>query len=273
MSDLFPADRLCMLCSYRSIEYNRFGIVQNGEINAKTHQTTNSGLICTKCNGFVCRKCIASLHPVMMKDSKHFLSTTLVEHYSNLLSVPEGTSAISPLNYIGHCCIVGCGQQVLECDADTPASLSGETARLSGCVYFPEFDLFIDSTFDNVDVHILGAEYSSSPLSKKRSIDRLLEGDGFSNISSKGRWHCVIPHEYACKIRNEAPIANGSNPTDWKVTTFRKIRIKCPHMSDKYKEYKVSLYCLHLNFFFLFFSLIKLSKTFLFDQLFGRHTL
>ena len=105
---LFNAERLCMLCSYRSIELKQFGKVRKGVINAKTHQKTNTGLICTKCNGFVCVRCIEKIVPFMSSNCKHFISQDLYEHYKTAATMPLKTFC-TPVDYIGHCCIVSSG--------------------------------------------------------------------------------------------------------------------------------------------------------------------
>ena len=277
---LFNATRLCLLCSYRSIEVKQFGKTRKGEINAKTHQITNSGLVCPKCDGFVCHNCISFLVPTMKLDSKHFQSTELLDHYSHAIAYPTSTVR-SPPNYIGHCCLIevpgeiknsqkaskyqttkaessrtgSCDTRdissgtIFEQTTDHSCSSSSATtshggqstdhssssksskrtsAALSGCIFYPEFNIFIDSPFDCVDVHALGEEcsYKHNCL-KRRSNGDMPKPTKICNLN--GRWHCVIPDNSAIKLEKISPSINGKIPSSWKVCFLRRIKVKTPH--------------------------------------------
>ena len=272
---LFNASRLCLLCSYRSIELKQFGKTRNGEINAKTHQTTDSGLICSKCDGFVCHNCISLLVPAMKLDSKHFQSTDLLDHYSHAVEHQKSTSR-SPPNYLGHCCLIELptvthnasttipkcqstkreSNPIASCDTSnepknnhscsSASSKNSPSAQqiavpstsksshkttspaLSGCIFYPEFNIFIDSPFHCVDVHALGEECSDEYNCLKRKMNR--DSPKPTRICNlPGRWHCVIPHNSARKLEKISPLSNGKIPSFWNVCLLRKIKVKLPH--------------------------------------------
>ncbi len=264
---LFKADRLCLLCSYRSIEWKQFGKVNKaGEINAKTHQKTNSGLICSKCDKFVCIRCIKMILPAMSSDSHQFLSTDLLDHYQSALSMP--IRSVSTLgNYIGHCCSIGIDStppvssdaisNIIQSDnhpsstyqncpsaMSTPPEITTNTeikvGRLSGCIFFPEFELFIDSPLDCMDIHAVGPEhrYESNRLKRGSTGDPSLERKKVCFLPA--RWHCVISHEEALRVNELAPQSNSKTlPISWTTKLLHKIKINLPHNSSKKK---VSIY-------------------------------
>ena len=265
---LFKADRLCLLCSYRTIEWNQFGKVnKHGEINAKTHQKTNNGLTCTRCKSFVCIRCIEKIVPFMSSDSHLFLSTDLLNHYKKAVSMP--VNSLSTIeNYIGHCCIIGtdtsssASDSMKEdprssnnesvspsCHHPTKYSVSNSVGRLSGCIFFPEFHLFIDSPFDCMDIHAVGPEYIHKANVSKRTATGVPSTERNKECSLPARWHCVIPHEEALRANELAPQRNSKIiPSTCSHTVFHKIKINVPHDS---KQIKVSIvYVIVLGFSF-----------------------
>ena len=252
---LFNAERLCLLCSYRSIEFKQFGKIRDGETNAKTHQKTNTGLICTKCNGFVCLDCIKVLVPTMLKDSKHFISTSLLDSYIEAIALLPN-KIVSPSAFIGHCCNIDTdtspASTLPKQDDDLQRKNHSNVGRLSGCIFFPEFDIFIDSPMDCMDIHAVGAEYDYSVNDLKRSIDGK-PSPRTKNFYLDARWHCVIPHEYAVLVNDISPIANENIPTTWNESIFRKIRIKSPHNRKIMKVSKFKYYLflsINIDFFY-----------------------
>lgn len=277
---LFNASRLCLLCSYRSIDLKQFGKTKKGEVNAKTHQTTDSGLICSRCDGFVCQNCISILVPALKHDSKHFQSIELLNHYSKALQRPTSTPS-SPPNYVGHCCLIEVQADKHKASATIPKckipqddtkpisstgtsnelkneqscsssaskassaqqivepSMSKSTQKrpspaLSGSIFYPEFNIFIDSPFQCVDVHALGEECSDEYNCLKRKVNH--DSPKPRRVCNlPGRWHCVVPYDSAKKLEKISPKGNGKIPSFWNVSLLHKIKVKLPHSSNEFK--------------------------------------
>jgi len=273
---LFRAERLCMLCSYRSIEWNQFGKVRrDGTVNAQTHQKTNTGLTCTKCNGFVCIGCIKKILPYMSSHAKHFVSQDLYGHYQTAAAMPLDNFH-TPDCYIGHCCIVGTVPPSISSpppstsstnnpkrDSSSPPVPSTNTStvpskdavdstsisskkgadlsddclnfsesvgRLSGCIFFPEFEMFIDSPLDCMDIHAVGPEHQYTVNNSKRNANGEPSVERKKECYLPGRWHCVISHCVAVELENLAPQSNDAKlPTDWRIKVFNRIKINLPH--------------------------------------------
>ncbi len=130
--------------------------------------------------------------------------------------------------------------------------------RLSGTIHFPEFDLFIDSPMDCMDIHAVGAE---SNYVVKNKLKRNKEGNlkpPTAEVYLPARWHRVVPHLFAVSVDDKAPEANAPLPESWNCTIFRNIKVKQPH-SLEYKKVsnylitKISIknvFCSSLIFFF-----------------------
>ena len=295
---LFRAERLCMLCSYRSIEWNQFGkIRRDGTVNAQMHQKTNTGLICTKCNGFVCIGCIKNILPFMSSHAKNFVSQDLYDHYKTAAIMPL-KNFHTPDSYIGHCCVVGivpppissppCTSSNPELDSSSPnvpststvpstlgdqshhhlkdvdttlsngAELSDDAlnssegvGRLSGCIFFPEFEIFIDSPLDCMDIHAVGPEHQYTINKSKRNLKGESSFERKKECYLPARWHCVIPHYVAVEVENLAPASNDETlPTDWRIKALNRIKINLPHNN----KIKVSiLFTLHFYSRILFY--------------------
>ena len=238
---LFKAKKLCHLCSYRSIEFKQFAEVKKGVSNTRTFQKSNIGLTCTKCNGFVCIDCMQLLVPVMSRDAKHYCNHDLLDAFKEAIS-PFSKIIKTPVDYIGHCCTISRPSRL-------PASAEGDevihkmpfsncpdlTPRLSGCIFFPEFDIFIDSPMNCMDIHAVGAEVKNVVRKAKR------KRSGKPTPPQKieylpARWHCVVPHPFALENNSKAPIRNGVLPAGWKMMFLRKIKIKSPHNNQIIKK-------------------------------------
>ena len=169
----YKPEKLCLLCSYRTIvELKQFGKTKSGILNTRTFQRTNHGLACTKCHQYICIDCINLVVPLMAKDKHLFVNTQFVDALEDV-SGKQPSRIKTPQGFIGHCCllkdvIVPTNQFV----SKNVSSLSSipKHSTLSGSIYFPEFDLFIDSPFDCMDIHAVGAEYNmiNSPVKKRK---------------------------------------------------------------------------------------------------------
>ncbi len=222
------ASRLCLLCSVRSIEVNQFGKEIKGVKNIKSFQKTNVGLNCSKCKGLVCVDCMSQLVPVMKKDSKHFISQSLLNGFNKALhSMSNNNIPLS--DHIGHCCVIS--SPTLPKRSVLPSS--PKVGRLSGCIFFPEFDIFIDSPLECMDIHALGEETSVSSQCLKR------KQSGSDTVKKKtvlldARWHCVIPPAVALSIHDRSPKPNDSVPPHWKDTLLHNIKVALPHNNKKF---------------------------------------
>lgn len=231
----FVADRLCLLCSYRTIEDQQFGNVRDGISNTRTYQATNAGLVCTICNGFVCIDCIRLLVPVISKESRKHSNTDILDMYKAAIDMHPG-SIKTPPGYIGHCCSIDkpaqSSQDIINHPHETKEIHSTNESRLSGCIFYPEFCLFIDSPINCIDIHAVGAECNvTRTISKKRKHSRkgVSQIKKTSNIYLPARWHCVISHSFATSNNRVAPTFNGSYPKSWRIKYFRNLKISCPH--------------------------------------------
>ena len=254
---LFKAKSLCDLCSYRSIELKQFGNVQNGVTNCQTHQVTNLGLTCTKCNHFVCINCIKVITPKMVKDSKHFAHQGIFNAFTEAISTASATECKTPPNYIGHCCSIARpsrdaiveGDLNLSVDEHPTTDCNNNTAPLSGCIFFPEFGIFIDSPFDCMDIHAVGAESNYVSNMKKRC------SSGFIKAATKttylpARWHCVVSHQFAYENSCKSPSKNCGRPDSWSTTLYRKMKIKSPHNLTRINKVSRNIYFNVLNYVF-----------------------
>ena len=290
---LFKAEKLCMLCSYRSIELKQFGKVDKEGVirNCKTHQKTNSGLECSKCRLFVCIRCIEMIYPAMLSDSKHYISQDLFKHYQTAATMPFETFQTPP-DFIGHCCLLSDNGAPVPSEVSIPSvassiksrthadnlcsstsflsanpsrsssqdtyrkkvdsSVPPSVGRLSGCIFFPEFDLFIDSPLDCMDIHAVGPEYKyeNVKVSNKRKLNTARVRKKICYLPA--RWHCVISHEVAISIDHLAPNPNAREfPPNWSIKSLRGIKIKLPHNNEpKVSTYFViSISCNNILFF------------------------
>ena len=226
---LFKPERLCLLCSYRSIELKQYGKVRKGTSNSKTFQATNHGLICSNCNAFVCIDCIRLLIPTMKKDRAKFCNDSLLKafiHADNTKKFPIK----SPSNFVGHCCIIDDTKSPASSDSLIDSVSSSDPSKLSGCIFFPDFNLFVDSPISCMDIHAVGAETSVRwKKSKKRLSDDSQKSSKETIEYLPARWHCVIPHTFALSHDHLAPRKNGTLPNSWSMTAFRNLKIKAPH--------------------------------------------
>ena len=260
----FTATRLCHLCSYRSIELKQFGTTRKGLLNTRTFQATNSGLTCTSCNAFVCLDCVKLLTPLIENDAKDHVDSYLLDSFHHALR-SKGKTNCSPKNYIGHCCALSRPRHdnvtpssapskkvTTKCfsvpstiapSKSTPASSKTAappesppiTPRLSGCIHFPEFDLFVDSPMDCMDIHAVGAE---SKFIVKNKLKRNKSGNlkpPAAEIYLPARWHRVVSHTFAASIDDKAPKANGPQPESWNSTILRNVKVKQPHCVESKK--------------------------------------
>ena len=246
----FIAERLCHLCSFRSIELKQFGKTRDGIRNSRTYQASNSGLTCTSCNGFVCIDCIKLLTPKMEVDAKHHLDLSILEAFRFAIRA-KSPSQRSPPNYIGHCCILArpttpkkATSSSRSSDLDScsimPARLTTTLnfttrPRLSGCIHFPEFGVFIDSPIDCMDIHAVGAESRFVQKNKRKRNKLGHMKPPSAKVYLPARWHRVIPHTYAIENDYRAPKIKAPLPQAWKTKIFNNIKIKEPHCQHTVK--------------------------------------
>ena len=235
-------NRLCKLCSYRSIENKQYGKIRNGESNTKTFQTTDNGLICSSCNGLTCSVCMKLLIPFLQKNKDKHANNDLLHAYMNAVEMLP-SPILTPAGFIGHCCNiddynVNVPTNVIHKNATVTDSMKSPSVvhdgRLSGCIYFPEFQLFVDSPLDCTDIHALGAEKEVTaglvPIFKK---GKFRKNDGLrSRIYLPARWHCVILDDYARSNNDISPHRNGMLPKNWNCKFLSKIKISMPQNED-----------------------------------------
>jgi len=252
-------NRLCKLCSYRSIEKKQYGKVnKKGVINSKTFQSTDNGLVCSQCNGLTCPDCMKLLIPVLKKDAHKHVNTDILDAYVSAVRMLP-SAIMSPPNYVGHCCNIKSNvaetasanslEEVLPRSSRiNPKSLSSSDARLSGCIYFPEFDLFIDSPVQCTDIHAVGAESHAAKIkiTKKRKRNRNMKTHDLKSSlrATKGetylpaRWHCVISDSHARHSNMFTPESNGPVPANWRMKLLSKVKINMPH-NDKGEKVRI----------------------------------
>lgn len=235
----FKAECLCLLCSYRSIEFKQYGNLRKGIPNTRTYQATNAGLKCSKCQGFVCIDCIRILIPLISKDKQHHCSNDLLDAFVTVSNM-SNECINTPIGFIGHCCTLD--PQLLP-TKPSPCSLISNVApseernsklnvaTLSGCIFFPQFDLFVDSPFSCMDIHAVGAECT---VHRKSVMKRDNKGNSKKTPHEidaylPARWHCVVSHEFATTNNHLSPKPNGKYPSHWKIMRLEKIKIKAPH--------------------------------------------
>ena len=239
----YKPSKLCLLCSYRTIELKQFGKIKKGILNTRTYQQTDHGLTCSKCKSFVCIDCIKLVAPVMSRDKSNFLDVNYLQCLENICSV-KPSQITSPPDFIGHCCIVDHNIEVFSSHSESnnsrinKSSYSRPPERLiSGCIFFPEYDLFIDSPFDCMDIHAVGAEYNTTrslvkkQKREKKSCPYKLNREEYL----PARWHGVVSHEFAIEHSHLAPNPNGPPPNHWKYKSLRKINVKMPHSNQRQK--------------------------------------
>ncbi|OEU15961.1 hypothetical protein FRACYDRAFT_240658 [Fragilariopsis cylindrus CCMP1102] len=222
----YKPKKLCLLCSYRSIEKKQFGMIRNGIPNTKTFQQTDIGLTCKKCNSFTCIDCINLVVPVMCHDKHKFESTVFFDHLEQASSAQQSTLLDSHSEFIGHCCLINKSFRLEtdpvhpnqhRCDQSRERSID---SRLSGCIFIPEFLLFIDSPIDCMDIHTVGGEYEMKE-SNKRDTCRLSSSSSkhqhYKHEYLPPRWGGVVPHDFAVENAMLAPDRYGEFPDDWKL--------------------------------------------------------
>ena len=256
-------NRLCKLCSYRSIEKKQYGKVsKKGVVNSKTFQSTDNGLVCSQCNGLTCQECMKLLIPVLKKDAHKHVNTHILDAYVSAVRMLP-SDIVSPPNYVGHCCNIKSNvaetasanslEEVLPRSSSiiNPTSLSSSDARLSGCIYFPEFDLFIDSPVRCTDIHAVGAESHAAEIKVTKKRKRTINTKKTHNLKSssllrarKGetylpaRWHCVISDSHARHSNMFTPASNGPVPANWRMKLLSKVKINMPH-NDKAEKVRI----------------------------------
>ena len=240
----FIAERLCHLCSFRSIELKQFGKTRKGIRNSRTYQATNRGLTCSSCNGFVCLDCIKLLVPKMKADARHHLDSSILDAFQFATNANPRAPELTPPNYIGHCCIISrpiiqesmksntCPQSDFSCEpALLPPSPNFTTIRpsLSGCIHFPEFGIFIDSPMDCMDIHAVGAEshYVTKNKLKRNRSGKMKPPP--AKVYLPARWHRVIPHTFAAKNHEKSPKLKAPIPESWKKMMINNLKINLPH--------------------------------------------
>ena len=233
----YKPKKLCLLCSYRSIGKKQFGMIRNGIPNTKTSQQTDIGLTCMKCNSFTCIDCINLVVPVMRHDKHKFESTVFFDHLEQASSAQQSTLLDSHSEFIGHCCLIDKSFR-LETDPVHPNQHRCDRSRersidsqLSGCIFFPEFLLFIDSPIDCMDIHTVGGEYEMKESNKR---DTCRSSSSSSKHQNKReylppRWHGVVPNDFAVENAMLAPDRNGEFPDDWKSMYINNHKIALPH--------------------------------------------
>ena len=228
----YKSDKLCLLCSYRTIEWKQYGKTKDGILNTRTFQDTNHGLTCTKCNQFICIECINLVLPVMIKDKSKFVNTQFVDTLEQVSGM-KYSSVNTPPGFVGHCCLIKDSVPKFVPPSQNVSKLKHPDSPLSGCIHFPEFALFIDSPFDCMDIHAVGAEYDMINVVSNKRKNNISGGNKFEKYQYlPARWHTVIPHQFAMKHASTSPRPNGPIPKDWKYTKLRKIKIKSPHNNN-----------------------------------------
>ena len=101
----YKSDKLCLLCSYRTIEWKQYGKTKDGILNTRTFQKTNHGLTCTKCHQFICIECINVVVPVMIKDKSKFVNTEFIDTLEQV-SGKKYSCVNTPPGFVGHCCLI-----------------------------------------------------------------------------------------------------------------------------------------------------------------------
>ena len=278
MSSL-KAPSLCLLCSCRSIELKQFGKSRKGVMNTKSFQKTHVGMKCSKCNGFVCVDCLTVLVPIITKDVNHFASSSLLRRLEEALFSITSTG-VTHRGHIGHCCDVYLQHEeknimtstvektkthlktVMKCSSSSvvenslpPTPCSTElVGRLSGCVFFPEFDIFIDSPLECMDIHAVGAEVTISSNRPKRKFPANDSSRKERNCYLEARWHCVVPPEVAAAIHDISPLPNNPIPNHWEVVLLHNIKVATPHNQNDFMVRYLIIVC-HISFnLFLFHS-------------------
>ena len=239
----YKPTKLCLLCSYRTIELKQFGKIKKGILNTRTYQQTDHGLSCSKCKSFVCIDCIKLVVPVMSRDKSNFLDLSYLQCIENMCTL-KPSQITSPPDFIGHCCLVDHNidassslSEAKNSHINQPSNSRSPEKLISGCIFFPEYDLFIDSPFDCMDIHAVGAEYNTTrSLVKKRKREK----NSFPYKLNReeylpARWHGVVSHEFAIEYSHLAPNPNGPPPNHWKCISLRNINIKMPHNNQKKK--------------------------------------
>ena len=179
----------------------------------------------------------------MKKDVRNFVDS---QYFDTLVSVSllNPKQLRTPANFIGHCCLIekNIPPSFQDHDLDAPATIhspssSNLPATLSGCIYFPEFDLFIDSPFDAMDIHAVGAEHNMVPSSyspsKRRKTTRARTKKMVRDEYLPARWHGVISHKFATDNAAHSPSPNGPIPPDWNLVYLRDFKIKSPHNQSR----------------------------------------
>lgn len=248
----FIAERLCHLCSFRSIELKQFGKLRKGIRNSRTYQATNRGLLCSSCNGFVCLDCIKLLMPLMESDANHHLDSSILQAFQFATNA-KPRAQVTPSNYIGHCCIISRPiiDESIESTHDSPSHSEASCKhrlplsptfittrpRLSGCIHFPEFGIFIDSPMDCMDIHAVGAEshFVRNNKSKRNRSGKKKTPSAKANVYLPARWHRVIPHTYAVRNNDKAPKLKDQLPQSWKKMMINNLKINLPHCIHKKK--------------------------------------
>ncbi len=265
---LFKAPPLCLLCSCRSIELKQFGRSRKGVENNKSFQKTDVGMRCSKCTGFVCVDCLTLLVPIIAKDANHFVSTSLLTRWKDALSLIK-LSGKTHSEHIGHCCDVHfhCDDTNTSASSSSCLSPDGHTAsekmiqpmqssidvgRLSGCIFFPEFDLFIDSPLECMDIHALGAEYTKSSNRLKRKSGGSQRNE--KNCYLEARWHCVVPPDVAASIHDISPLPNVPIPNHWEVSLLHNIKVPVPHSQSDFMVRYLRTLCVSLFNYILYHS-------------------
>ena len=246
--------RLCKLCSYRNIEKKQYGKVKKvkkgdkkGEPNTKTFQISDNGLVCSRCSGLTCADCMKLIIPVLRKDSHKHVNTDLLDAYVSAVRMLP-SAILSPSNFVGHCCNIDSNLAEMGSDdiseeavpdiwASNPKLLSSSDARLSGCIHFPEFDLFIDSPVQCTGIHAVGAEFHAAKINKRKrkKLDCPMLRASKGAVYLPARWHCVISDSHARQNNQFAPECNGPVPANWRLQLISNVKIKIPY-NDKVEK-------------------------------------
>ncbi|OEU10743.1 hypothetical protein FRACYDRAFT_246573 [Fragilariopsis cylindrus CCMP1102] len=179
-----------------------------------------------------------------MRHDKHkFESTVFFDHLEQASSAQQSTLLDSHSEFIGHCCLIDKSFRLEtdpvhpnqhQCDRSRERSID---SQLSGCIFFPEFLLFIDSPIDCMDIHTVGGEYKMKESNKR---DTCRSSSSSSKHQNKReylppRWHGVVPNDFAVENAMLAPDRNGEFPDDWKSMYINNHKIALPHDENIFK--------------------------------------
>ena len=154
----------CVLCNGKSLTR-----ATKHASKAARFQPDDDGIFCSKCSRFACNACLKAITDCA---SQKKLSDGWCRAVEDHL---KGKQAQTP--FIGHCC---------EWAVESKEPNADKERRFEGYIFFPEYSLLIDPTFNGVDVHALGKD-------SKHNLEAV--------------WHAVVDEEVSiqCEALDVVP--------------------------------------------------------------------